>query len=81
VEKVPVVVPQMGVVAEFILLEWLVEDKSSVTKGQALAAIETEKTELEVESPASGQLQILLLPSSEPIQITESLGTIVSEVQ
>jgi pyruvate/2-oxoglutarate dehydrogenase complex dihydrolipoamide acyltransferase (E2) component len=67
-ETVPVVVPQMGVVEEFILLEWLVDDGS----------IETEKTELEVESPASGQLQILLSPGPEPIQIAEPLATIVS---
>jgi pyruvate/2-oxoglutarate dehydrogenase complex dihydrolipoamide acyltransferase (E2) component len=77
-ETVPVVVPQMGVVEEFILLEWLVDDGSSVAEGQALATIETEKTELEVESPASGQLQILLSPSPEPIQIAEPLAIIVS---
>ena len=76
-ETVPVVVPQMGVVEEFILLEWLVDDGSSVAEGQALATIETE-TELEVESPASGQLQILLSPSPEPIQIAEPLAIIVS---
>ena len=46
----------MGVVEEFVLLEWLVDDGSSVSEGQPLATIETEKTELEVESPANGQL-------------------------
>ena len=77
-ESVPVVVPQMGVVEEFVLLEWLVDDGSSVSEGQPLASIETEKTELEVESPANGQLQVLRHPSPESIQIGEPLANIIS---
>ena len=78
-ETIPVVVPQMGVVEEFVVLEWHVDDGSSVTAGQVLATIETEKAEVEVESPASGRLEILIPAGPEPVQVSETLGNIGSD--
>ncbi len=78
-ETIPVVVPQMGVVEEFVVLEWHVDDGSSVTEGQVLATIETEKAEVEVESPASGRLEILIPAGPEPVQVSETLGNIGSD--
>ena len=76
VETIPVVVPQMGVVEEFIVLQWHVDDGSSVSEGQVLATIETEKAEVEVESPATGKLEILIPAGPEPVQVSETLGSI-----
>lgn len=50
-------VPALGMAStEVALSEWLVEPGARVTAGQAVASIETDKSELDVESPADGTL-------------------------
>ena len=39
-----------------LLVEWLVDDRTPVTKGQAVVVIETSKSAIEVESPGDGTL-------------------------
>ncbi|MGK3957537.1 biotin/lipoyl-containing protein [Arthrobacter sp. R4] len=46
----------LGSETEADLSEWLVEDGSEVTQGQAIAELETAKVQVEVLSPASGTL-------------------------
>jgi pyruvate/2-oxoglutarate dehydrogenase complex dihydrolipoamide acyltransferase (E2) component len=46
----------LGTESEADLSEWLVEDGSEVTEGQAIAELETSKVQVEVVSPASGTL-------------------------
>lgn len=46
----------LGTETEADLSEWLVEDGSEVTVGQAIAELETSKVQVEVLSPASGTL-------------------------
>lgn len=46
----------LGTETEADLSEWLVEDGSEVTAGQAIAELETSKVQVEVLSPASGTL-------------------------
>ncbi|MEI2279533.1 lipoyl domain-containing protein [Paenarthrobacter ilicis] len=46
----------LGSETEADLSEWLVEDGSEVTAGQAIAELETSKVQVEVVSPASGTL-------------------------
>jgi pyruvate/2-oxoglutarate dehydrogenase complex dihydrolipoamide acyltransferase (E2) component len=54
-----VVLPQIGFsMSEGTVVEWHAEDGSTVTAGQALYAIESDKSVNEVESPVSGTLRI-----------------------
>ena len=41
---------------EGTLTEWLVEDGATVTAGQAIYALETDKSVQEIEAPESGRL-------------------------
>ncbi|WP_306636505.1 lipoyl domain-containing protein [Pseudarthrobacter siccitolerans] len=47
----------LGSETEADLSEWLVEDGSEVTAGQAIAELETSKVQVEVVSPASGTIK------------------------
>ena len=50
----------LGTESEADLSEWLVEDGSEVTEGQAIAELETSKVQVEVTSPASGTITYLV---------------------
>ncbi len=52
-------IPAAGdAVAEVQLVEWTVQDGATVKEGDILYSIESEKSVLDVESPASGKLTI-----------------------
>lgn len=56
---VPINIPKLGVsMSEGTLVEWLVQDGDSVTEGQVLYRIETDKVENDVESPVAGVVRI-----------------------
>ena len=59
------VVPQMGVVEQVLVVEWLVDDGSEVAAGDPVVVIDTDKAETELEAPASGRLTILVAASDE----------------
>ena len=49
--------PKLGLtMEEGTITEWLVDDDTDVTAGQAILRIETDKTETDVEAPGSGRL-------------------------
>ena len=55
-----VLLPKLGFsMNEANLVEWMVVDGASVTEGQPLYAIESDKSVQEIESPASGTLKII----------------------
>ena len=49
----PIVMPQQGLVEEMVVLEWLRQDGDDVAAGESVVLLETEKTQTEVEAPAS----------------------------
>ena len=59
------VVPQMGVVEQVLVVEWLVPDGAAVDEGDPVVVIDTDKAETELEAPASGRLDILVEASDE----------------
>lgn len=70
-------VPKIGFsMAEGVLTEWLVTDGASVEEGQAIYALESDKSINEVESPAAGVIKILVQVDEEPIAV----GTVVAEI-
>ncbi|REF73249.1 acetoin dehydrogenase dihydrolipoyllysine-residue acetyltransferase subunit [Paracoccus versutus] len=58
---------------------WLVEDGASVEKGAALFEIETDKAAMEIDSPASGTLQITEPDTGKEISVGEPVAWIYAE--
>lgn len=57
---VDVLLPKIGFsMNEGTLAEWLVEDGGEAVEGQPLYALESEKSTQEVDSPASGTLEVI----------------------
>ncbi len=53
-------IPKIGMSAtEMTLTEWMFGDGETVSAGDILYTIETDKTATEVESPASGTLKVI----------------------
>ena len=71
---VPIVTPQLGVVEEIIVLEWLVADGATITAGQSIVMVETEKTQTELEAPVSGVLRVVIPASQDAVPIETVLG-------
>lgn len=71
-----VLLPKMGfTMNEGQLSEWLVEDGATVTEGQPLYSLESDKSTQEVEAPASGTLRIIA-----EIGVTYEVGTVLAEI-
>lgn len=74
--SIQILLPKLGFsMADAMLNEWLVEDGAQVTEGQALYALESEKSVQEIESPATGTLKILA-PAGEEYSVGHLLGEI-----
>jgi pyruvate/2-oxoglutarate dehydrogenase complex dihydrolipoamide acyltransferase (E2) component len=76
-EGVALVVPQMGVVEQIVVLDWLVPDGAAVEEGQSVVVVETDKAETELEAPASGRIEILVDVSDEEVPVGSTLARIV----
>ena len=72
--RVPLTVPQMGVVEEVVVIEWLVEPGATVAQGQEVVIVETEKAEVALESPAAGAIEILAAASDDEIPVGATLA-------
>jgi len=71
-----VVIPQLGLtMQEATITEWLYEDGAWVEKGEPLFLLENEKSVVEVEAPASGQLRIQIGPG-ETVPVLHAVGLI-----
>ena len=56
-----VVMPKLGMIMEqAVLTEWHKQDGEPVSKGEPLFSLESDKSTIEIESPASGTLQVLV---------------------
>lgn len=74
---VEVKIPQLGVtMEEGTLSEWLTEEGASVSKGESIYLLETDKTETEIEAPADGVLRIKVTEGE-----TYAVGTVVAEIE
>lgn len=74
--RVPLTVPQMGVVEEVVVIEWLVDPGAAVVEGQEVVIVETEKAEVALESPAAGAIEILASASDDEIPVGTTLAYI-----
>jgi len=74
--RVPLIVPQMGVVEEVVVIEWLVDPGAAVVEGQEVVIVETEKAEVALEAPATGAIEILADASDDEIPVGATLAYI-----
>ncbi len=61
---------------EGTLAEWLVADGAPIKEGEPLYSLESDKSVMEIESPATGRLKINA-PAGEVYQVGAVLGEIV----
>ena len=73
----PIVIPQLGLVEEVVVLEWLKADGETVTEGEPVVLLETEKTQTELEAPATGTLRIAIPAGDDVIPVDSVLGEIL----
>lgn len=71
------VVPQMGVVEQVLVVEWLVDDGSEVAAGEPVVVVDTDKAETELEAPAPGRLTILVEAGDED---EVAVGTVLATI-
>jgi pyruvate/2-oxoglutarate dehydrogenase complex dihydrolipoamide acyltransferase (E2) component len=72
----PVVIPKIGfAMLEGTITEWLVPDGSMVRQGDAIYAMESEKSVQEVEAPANGTIRFLA-----EVGETYKVGTVIAEI-
>jgi pyruvate dehydrogenase E2 component (dihydrolipoamide acetyltransferase) len=77
---VDIVVPPLSQTMDtVVLLEWLKAVGEEVEKGEPLFVIETDKASLDVEAPASGVLQTILVEPGNEIEVRSTIGVIGSE--
>ncbi|MCY3539905.1 MAG: dihydrolipoamide acyltransferase [Acidimicrobiia bacterium] len=75
-DQVALTIPQMGVVEEVVVIEWLVEEGSTVSEGQEVVVIETEKAEVALEAPSAGTIRIVVEPSDYEVPVGTTLAYI-----
>jgi pyruvate dehydrogenase E2 component (dihydrolipoamide acetyltransferase) len=70
----PILIPQLGLVEEVLVLEWLKSDGETVAKGEPVVLLDTEKTQTEIEAPATGTLRIRVPAGDDVIPVDAVLG-------
>lgn len=70
-------IPQLGVtMTEGSIAEWLAEDGVTVQEGQAIYTLATDKTETDIEAPATGTLVVI-----GEIDEVYPVGTVVGRIE
>jgi pyruvate/2-oxoglutarate dehydrogenase complex dihydrolipoamide acyltransferase (E2) component len=79
---VDVTMPQMGVsVAEGTVVEWKKQPGDWVEADEIIAAISTDKIDTDVESPASGRVQEILVAVGETVEVGVALARIATDAR
>ena len=77
--KVEVLLPQWGMgMSEGLVVQWNKKVGDTVTEGEMLAEIETEKAAQELEAPADGVLTEIRVQENERAKVRTVLGIIES---
>jgi pyruvate dehydrogenase E2 component (dihydrolipoamide acetyltransferase) len=74
---IEVVIPMLGITIEKgTIVEWLKQEGDTVKKGEIIFVVETEKVTTEVESPASGKLAKILVPTGVEVPVLTPVAVI-----
>jgi pyruvate/2-oxoglutarate dehydrogenase complex dihydrolipoamide acyltransferase (E2) component len=72
-----IILPKIGFsMTEGVLAEWLADEGATVTEGQPLFSLESDKSTNEIEAPASGVLRI-----SGVVGETYEVGSIIGSIE
>jgi len=77
--KHPIQIPSLGLVEVVTITGWPQPAGARVTKGQTVATVETEKSEVEIESPADGVLEVTIAAGPDLVSAEAVLGYIDDE--
>lgn len=70
-------VPEMGEgIEEVTIVEWLRQVGDSVTEGDLIVRVETDKASMEIEAPASGTLTELLVEAGDAPEVGDPIARI-----
>lgn len=74
---VPIHMPKFGMTMEVgLIVEWLVNEGDTITEGDAVVVIETEKVSTELEAPATGEIVELTYEVDDEAPVGEVIGYI-----
>lgn len=74
-ERVEIVMPQAGMnMVEATIVGWLKQVGDKVELDEPLVAIETDKVNMEIQSPATGTLVEILVQEDEDAEVGATLG-------
>ena len=77
---IPLIMPKFEMSQETALvLEWLKKEGDAVKAGDALLSVETDKITIEVEAPADGILQGILVKENEVVPVTTTIAYLLQE--
>lgn len=72
-----IIMPKQGLqMTEGTILEWLVSEGGSVTEGQPLFRMETDKLTITIDAPVSGTLLKIVKDEGETVPITETIAIV-----
>ena len=72
-----VIMPQMGFdMTEGMVVRWLKQEGDTVTRGEAIAEIETDKATVELEAYESGVMARILVPEGVVVPVGQPIGLI-----
>lgn len=75
-------VPKWGLTVETItIVEWKVEVGDSVSAGDALADVDTDKASSTIEAPAAGRIVELVAPAGKDCEVGEVIAILESEAE
>jgi pyruvate dehydrogenase E2 component (dihydrolipoamide acetyltransferase) len=74
-----IIMPALGMAQEKgTLVNWLKAEGESVTKGEPLMEVETDKATVEIEAPASGTLANVLARAGDEVPVGQTIGVILA---
>jgi pyruvate dehydrogenase E2 component (dihydrolipoamide acetyltransferase) len=72
-----IIMPALGVaLEEALILRWLKAPGDACEAGEAVAEVETDKSNVEIESPVRGRLAKILVPEGEYVGVGKPMGEI-----
>ncbi|RWM43631.1 MAG: biotin attachment protein [Mesorhizobium sp.] len=74
-----IILPSSGMgIEEATIVRWLKSVGDAVSEGEVIVEVETAKSVVEVEAPASGVLATVVAPEGTTVEINAVIGTIAS---
>src|SRR5690349_8600751 len=75
-----VIMPALGMAQETgKVLRWLKQDGETVSKGEPLLEVETDKVTVEIEAPADGTLAGVRVPEGAEVPVGEVIALVLAE--